>query len=645
VSSAVEVVRHEWIPLADGTRLAARIWRPYNAADCPVPAILEYIPYRKNDGTAARDVSLHLPIAQAGYAIVRVDLRGSGDSDGILPDEYSSIELSDALEVISWIAAQPWCDGGVGIIGKSWGAFNGLQIAALQPPALKAVISVCGTDDRYAEDVHYTGGSLLASEMLPWASTMLAYQARPPDPSVVGSGWREQWRERLRDTPPYVHAWLSHQRRDDYWKHGSVCEDYSAITVPVLAVGGWYDPYRTSVFRLLKGLPELAYGLIGPWAHNYPHQGVPGPAIDFHSECLRWWDHWLKDLDTDVQNNPRLRVWLSEPAPPGPDAIPRIGRWVASSSVANRVFPLDTSEVSLPSDRDIGADAGTWMAFGDLAGHPIDQAADDGRSQTYTLPPLTDRLEIIGVPSLDVRFSADQPNAQLAVRLCDVDEAGASRLVTAGLFNLTHRDSHEKPEPAQPGETYRLTIPLQPAGHVFTPGHRIRVSISSAYWPWAWPSPTPVTVTLSASELHLPIHRDDGSVLTFAPPRAEPASPVTTGPGSAVKTVTRDAVSGRVTVTIEMDDGEIRDSTDGLRSHAKSRDRFTVVPTEPETATVECFRTIAVGRGSWRTKVVTASRMTCDATSFLVTNRLAAYEGDEVLSEHTWSFTVPRDHV
>lgn len=646
MAAPVEVIRHCWIPLSDGVRLAARMWLP---ADRPVPAVLEYIPYRKNDGTAARDVSLHLPVAAAGYAVVRVDMRGSGDSDGILPDEYAPIEQSDALEVLEWLANQPWCDGNVGIIGKSWGGFNGLQIAALRPPALKAVITVCSTDDRYAEDVHYTGGSLLASEMLPWASTMLAYQGRPPDPAVVGAGWREQWRARLRETPPYVNQWLNHQRRDDYWKHGSICEDYSAVEVPVLAVGGWYDPYRPTVFRLLENLKSPVRGLIGPWAHNYPHQGVPGPAIDFHTECLRWWDRWLKGRDVD--DDPALRVWMSESAPPGPDAQPRQGRWVAEQSWPSPTVRTETFQLSrekdgvLPSTRDIGTDAGTWMAFGDLAGHPVDQAADDGRSLTFVSDPLPDRLETLGIGSVLLAVSADRPEAQLAVRLCDVDETGASRLVTAGLLNLTHRESHEKPTPLEPGQSYDVTVTLQPAGHVFLPGHRIRLSISAAYWPWAWPSAVPVNVTIHGSELRLPIRHSDGAIPAFAPPRKEAPSPVTTSPDSSTKTIERDAVTGRVVVTLDMDDGEIHDTTDGLRHHATSCDRFTLTPRDPSTATVECFRTISVGRDAWRTKVSTYSRMTCDGNAFVVTNRLVAYEGEDVFEELTWSFTTPRDHV
>src|SRR5689334_23358442 len=307
-------VDHTWIPLAGGTRLAARLWLP--DSEEPVPAILEYLPYRKGDAFAARDNRHHAYFAEHGYAGVRVDIRGSGDSDGLLEDEYLPIEQDDALEVIAWLADQPWCSGSVGMIGISWGGFNGLQVAARRPPALKAVVSMCSTDDRYADDVHYVGGCVLGTDMLPWAATMLTLCAMPPDPAAVGEGWRATWLERLDRAVPMVGAWLAHQRRDAYWKHGSVCEDYGAIMAPVLAVGGWADGYANAVPRLLEGLPGPCRGLIGPWSHMFPQDGEPGPTIGFLQECLRWFDQHLKGIDTGTMDEPKLLVWMQDVVPP-----------------------------------------------------------------------------------------------------------------------------------------------------------------------------------------------------------------------------------------------------------------------------------------------------------------------------------------
>ena len=221
-------VENFWIAMSDGVKLAARMWMPADAEKNPVPALLEYLPYRKRDGTIVRDALTHPYFAGHGYAAIRVDMRGNGDSDGLMQDEYAKQEQDDALEVIAWIARQKWCTGKVGMFGISWGGFNALQVAARKPPALKAIVTLCSTDDRYEDDIHYKGGSLL-NENLGWAATMLAYSSRPPDPKIVGNQWRKMWMERLKNEPFLLIPWLKHPHRDAYWKHGSVCEDFGAI--------------------------------------------------------------------------------------------------------------------------------------------------------------------------------------------------------------------------------------------------------------------------------------------------------------------------------------------------------------------------------------------------------------------------------
>ena len=268
-----------WIPMPDGVRLAATIWLPDDAEDHPVPAVLEFIPYRRRDFTAAGD-SLHHPwLAGHGYAAVRCDLRGNGDSEGLFDDEYSPQELDDGYHVLAWLAAQPWCTGATGMMGISWGGFNCLQVAALKPPSLKAVYSVASTDDRYADDIHFMGGCLL-NDNLNWGTTMSTFAMRPPDPAVVGADWRRIWLERLDEAPNLVAKWLSHQRRDGQWKHGSVIEDYDAIEAAVYMVGGWADGYTNAIFRVAAGLKAPFRGLVGPWTHAYPWKAKPGPEID-----------------------------------------------------------------------------------------------------------------------------------------------------------------------------------------------------------------------------------------------------------------------------------------------------------------------------------------------------------------------------
>jgi putative CocE/NonD family hydrolase len=542
----VRVVPNEWISMPDGCRLSARIWLPEDAVSQPVPAVLEYVPYRKNDATVLRDAGMHPYFAGHGYAAVRVDMRGSGDSDGILEDEYLPLEQEDALAVLRWLAAQPWCTGRVGMIGKSWGGFNSLHVAALSPPELAAVISVCSTDDRYSDDVHYVGRCMFGWDALSWASTMLAYNARSPDPDVVGDRWRTAWLERMEKTPPFIEEWVSHQRRDAYWKQGSVCEDYSTIRCPVYMVGGWADGYRNAILRFMHGYAGPCRGLIGPWGHQYPHEGVPGPAIGFLQEAVRWWDHWLKGIDTGIMDEPKLRLWVQEAVEPRSFHAIRPGRWVSepawpSPNVAERRLSLGAGTLQEPNDgpyvktshqwrgvEAAGADAGPFCGWGGPADSPPDQRMEDGLSLCFTSLPVSHRMEIVGSPTLTVSLASDRHRALLAVRLCDVWPDGRSTLITRGLLNLTHRDGHEHPEPLEPGTGYRVKVGLDAIAYAVPVGHRLCLALSPTYWPWAWPSPEPVTLSVFAghdSFVALPLRtggaeRDEPA--HFAVPSARP---------------------------------------------------------------------------------------------------------------------------
>ena len=326
----VREIENLFIPMRDGKQLAARVWLPDTLELTPFPAIIEYIPYRKRDVTRGRDASNHPYLAGHGYACVRIDMRGSGDSDGVLTDEYTQQEQEDAVDAIAWLAEQPWCDGNVGMMGISWGGFNSLQVAAKQPPALKAIISLCSSDDLYADNMHYMGGCLLGDN-LSEATVMFAFNALPPDPAVVGERWRDMWLERMEHSGLWIDQWLRHQRRDAYWSASSVGENYAAIQCPVYAVGGWADGFTNTVFRLMEHLKVPRKGLIGPWGHKYPHQGIPGPAIGFLQETLRWWDYWLKGKENGIMNEPMLRAWQQDSVPPDNSYTDRPGRWLSDN--------------------------------------------------------------------------------------------------------------------------------------------------------------------------------------------------------------------------------------------------------------------------------------------------------------------------
>ncbi len=678
-SRSIREIEHVWIPLSDGVRLSARIWLPGDAETNPVPAVLEYLPYRKDDATAADDATRHPYFAAHGYASVRVDIRGTGDSEGICLDEYLASEHDDALEVLAWLAEQPWCTGACAMIGYSWGGFNALQVAARRPPQLKAIVSGCSTDDRYTDDCHYSGGCLLASDMLKWASWMHAFNCRPPDPRFVGEAWRDQWLQRLRETPPYIEPWLAHPLRDAYWRQGSVDEDYTAIEAATLLFGGLADPYRTTIPRMLEHLRCPRAAIVGPWGHMFPDHGVPEPAIGFVQECVRWFDRWLKGIPNGVEDDPMLRIYVQESLPPStshPAVQP--GRWVSErawppASVTERTMALtaqgtlaDCDErgagvgaergseerVAIIGDQTCGSVAGVWCPNGLDDEMPADQRDDDVRSLCFDSAPLAEPVVLFGVPVVRLALSVDREIALVSVRLCEVAPDGSSKLLGWGLLNLTHRDGHASWRPIVPGERREVAVPLGLVAQHVSAGDRLRLAVSPTYWPHAWPSPEPVTLTL---------HLDGGSVLVL-PERAAQAADATP-PGFAApvgsapvhgtietqatrrRTVTpRDQGEGLRTVNIQ-DVTETRSdiSATGTVYAEQARDAWTILSDDPLSAAIECERDVTIDREGWHVRVVTGARQTCDQTHIHVTTTVDAYEGDELVFSDRRNHAIARE--
>jgi putative CocE/NonD family hydrolase len=654
-----------WITMPDGTRLAARIWLPDDAEARPVPAILEYLPYRRRDGTAVRDALTHPYFAGHGYACVRVDMRGTGDSGGLLLDEYLPQEQQDALAVIAWLACQPWCDGSVGMMGISWGGFNALQVAARRPPALRAVISLCSTDDRYADDVHYMGGALLLDN-LRWASTMLGYQTRPPDPDIVGERWREMWVQRLQAEPLMLRTWLRHQSRDAYWKHGSVCEDPAAITAACYLIGGWADSYSNAVPRMLERLRCPRKGLVGPWTHRYPHFATPAPAIGFLQEALRWWDQWLKGRATGIMGEPLYRVWLEEYTPPSSEHAERPGRWVAETSwpsprIEWQAFPLGegtlgagaaaTAPVVIATPQHAGEEGGAWCAYGSGHEGPGDQRRDDGLSVCFDSVPLRERMEILGAAELEAMVTVDASNAVLIARLCDVAPDGASLRVSYGVLNLTHRNGRERPEPLPAGLPVAVRLRLNDCAHAFPAGHRIRLALSNAYWPLIWPSPAPARLELAPADARLllprrPPRKEDGLLAEFpAPEGAAPLKRTMLDPPRLARRATGDKISGEVALDVADDTGLFRIDDTGLEYRLSSVESYVIVPDDPLSARAEISLEMVNARDAWSTRAVTRTVLRATRTEFLITATLDAWEGEEQLASRNWNVAIARRGV
>ncbi|MEC9330177.1 MAG: CocE/NonD family hydrolase [Pseudomonadota bacterium] len=656
------VVEHRLIPLSDGRRLACRLWLPHSSESTPVPAILEYLPYRKRDGTSQRDEATYPGLAAVGYAGVRVDISGTGESDGEFDDEYSPRELADGVEVIEWIAAQDWCDGNIGMMGISWGGFNSLQIAALKPPALKAVIAIGATVDRYNDDIHYKNGCLLYSNFW-WSSVMLCYTSRPPDPLLVGDSWRRSRLKRLQTQPFPLEKWLAHQRRDDYWRHGSVCECYEAMTVPALVISGWADGYVNAPPAAAAHFPGKIKAINGPWVHQYPHFAYPHPRMDFVAEARRWWDRWLKGIENDAESLPAYRAYISENVRPGPWREHEAGRWVAENTWPSETIQAKTyypeiggrlslalaeeATASICSPLDCGTASGEYFTLkpdSELAG---DQRPDDAGSLLFDSERLTTAVEILGRPVMGLRVSIDRPIGLLAIRLLDVHPDGTSFRVSWGVVNLTHRKANDRPEPMVPDQAVDIQVRLDECGYRFLPGHSIRIAISTAYWPMVMPPPQITTATVHLGRhcvLELPERNGTDTITVTAPTVADPLPEYPLhSKADYQRRVERDLQNQVTRLQVIDDTGEIEIPGHSLHTRHRHEDCWTIDLNDPLSARATSRYICWMNRDDWTIRTESDSSIECDEDSFHVRAKVTAFENDQVVSKREWLRSIPRD--
>ena len=657
----VRVIENEEIALADGTRLAARIWLPEGAETDPVPAVLEFLPYRKRDGTSPRDESTYPVFAASGIAGVRVDIRGSGESEGVIDGEYTPLELSDACELIAWIAAQPWSNGSVGMMGISWGGFNCLQVAALKPPALKAVISIASTVDRYNDDIHYKGGAHLSAQ-LSWAATMLAYQSRAPDPALVGERWKAMWLERLENEPFFLEEWLQHQRRDAFWKHGSISEDFDGFTVPALVIAGWADGYRSTPLKAVEGLGDRAKAIIGPWIHKYPHFAWPKPRMDFHAEAIDWWNRWLRGTANGAEDRPQVRAYIQEGARPALRREADPGAWIAKErwqppemapfhaegGLLRPGAPAAMGEDLryLRSPLDTGTMAGEWFTLKPDAEMPLDQRPDDAGSLVIETAPLTQAEAFLGQPMLDLDVATEGDIAHLCARIVDVHPDGTATRVTFGVLNLAHRDGNAEPKPMPKGGRTRIRLVLDAMGYRFRIGHRIRLSLSTAYWPMVLPPPADPGVTLDLATLSLALPQLGEHRVIAVPEPADPDPlPEYTEllPPETARGVERDLTNGLTEYTIYEDTGLSEHPGTGLATRQVRDETWSIAEGDPLSATGTATWTCDMQRPGWFVRTVSTATIACTATDWLISASVRAYEGETEIFEKRFETSVARD--
>lgn len=652
------VIENHWIALADGTRLAARIWMPEGAENDPVPAVLEFLPYRKRSGTEARDDSTYPVFAAAGIAGVRVDIRGSGESDGVIDGEYTPLELANAAEVIAWIAAQPWSNGKVGMMGISWGGFNSLQVAALRPPALQAVISIASTVDRYNDDIHYKDGCHLSAQ-LSWAATMLAYQSRCPDPELVGERWREMWLQRLREEPYFMQEWLTHQRRDEFWKHGSICEDFDAVQVPSLVIAGWADGYRNTPLKAVEGMGARSKAIIGPWIHKYPHFAWPRPRADFHAEAIRWWNRWLRDEPNGAEDLPQVRAYVLDAIRPAPRREHDAGRWIAKDAwTAPETLRLHGpglteiatagEQVFLRSPLDSGTAAGAWFTLKPDSELPQDQRGDDAGALIFQTAPLREGLDLLGRPKLRLRLSCSEDWANLVARLVDVHPDGTATRICFGVLNLAHRDGSAAPRAMPHDEMIEVRLTLDACGYHLRPGHRLRLALATSYWPTILPSPTDpgVTVDTGSLALDLPLLGAHQEITLPEPANPDPLPRyITHGEARSHRRVITDLNAGRTEYHIHNDTG-LEEVPDVGMIHGEVCDEtWSITLGDPLSMRGHCRWRIDMRRGDWSVRTLSETWMECTETEWLLRAKVTAWEGDGILSERSFDCRIPRDFM
>ena len=651
---SVQMVQ-QWIPMPDGVRLSATLYMPNDPKPGDkFPALLEYLPYRKDDATAARDYPVHSWFAAHGYVSVRVDIRGFGASEGApTAREYSEQEQLDGEQVIAWLAAQSWSNGEVGMFGISWGGFNSIQMAMRHPPALKAIIAVDATEQLFHDDVHYIDGMMHFDEFelnMDLAPSMTGAPDYTLDEKVLGPRF---------ESAPWSLMYFKHQRDGQFW-HAPV-RPLSDIKIPCFLIGGLLDGYRDSIPRMFEQVKAPLKAIIGPWNHTFPNDAEPGPAIEWRDQALRWWDYWLKNRNTGIMEEPPLAVYMQDWHPPDTHLKNVPGRWRAEigwpprNAVNTTLYLYDAHVLStepakpathqlryLPS---IGVEAGFW--WGELL---TDQRPVDAFSLTYDSSPLQQELTLLGRPHALLQVSSSAPQADWFARLSDVAPDGTVTQVAGAGLNGAQRDSPSDPKDLVPKQTYSLDIEMHLATWTFPKGHRVRLAVSNALWPMVWPTPYAMTTSLQ-------LGGDGGSRLTlplvapsmYAAPQF--ATPEASEERSDIKDegypwpgdwkTERDEVNSKTKVTWS---GKSEETYPWGKETDFEGITYSADDNRPETSSVQAEAQITMALKqqtlTWQGHLTLSS----DANNFYYKYTRQLLKDGRQIKQKTWEETIPRDH-
>jgi predicted acyl esterase len=645
-----------WIPMKDGVRLAATLYMPEGAKPGEkFPALLEYLPYRKDDGIAARDYPIHSYFARRGYVSVRVDIRGFGASEGVPTDrEYSAQEQQDGDEVIAWLAHQPWSNGNVAMFGISWGGFNSLQMAMRHTPGLKTILAVDATEELFHEDIHYIDGLMHVDEFelgMDLAPGMTGSPDYTLDEKVLGPRF---------EAAPWSLLYLKYQRDGEFWR--SPVRPLKEIQIPCFLIGGLLDGYRDSIPRMLEQVKAPVKAIIGPWNHTFPHDAEPGPRIEWRDQAVRWFDYWLKGRDTGVLQDPKLVIYMQHWHPPDPSLKEVPGEWRQEAAwpppeARNTVLYLEANHSlgETPSQNDvhklryipsIGVEAGFW--WGELLS---DQRPVDAFSLVYDTAPLKEDVAILGRPHVWLEAGADAKLADWFARLSDVVPDGTVTQVTGAGLSGAQRDSMVEPRDLEPGKDYVLDIEMHLATWVFPKGHRIRLAVSNALWPMIWPTPYSMTTSLTlggekGSRLVLPVVPPAPSApsVSFAPPQpSEERSDIRTAgfPWPGEWKLERDEARQKSTVYWR---GKDESEFPWGKEVDLENLTYEIEDNRPEVNTVkgeaEGIVTLKDRVLTWRGHLL----VTSNQQNFFYKYTRELLKDGQVVKQKTWQETIPRDH-
>ena len=620
------------IPVGGERYLSARLWRPSGPGRWP--AIIDASPYRCGDIFRPL-VEAQLPyFAARGYAALAIDIAGSGNSPGVLRDEYEPLEIDDLIAVIGWVAAQSWCDGGVGLSGFSWAAFAALRASAKRPAALKAMVLGGVSEDGWRTDIHYLGGALYTGQ-IDWSGVMLMFNALPPDPSQFGGDWRAEWKARLHANAPWIVRWLSHPAHDGYWTDRAA--DLSQPGVPLLLYAGLADKYATSVLRVAAQWRGTVRTIIGPWEHAPPYAAARGPRIGFLQEALRWWDAFLKGRETGVLDDPPLRLWMGEPATDGTLAK---GTWIsadwpADSGPALRLVlrgaklvenaPVDAGAIVLHPVRANPETLSADLYEDAPAAFDVQRARDLG---AYVAESEPFQADAILFPSSHVACHVEEPSGTLLLRLIDIAPDGAAMRLSTGAENLANRAARD------------IRVPLQACAWRLKKGHRLALAVSADGWPAFWPSRDQHPLTLTDLVLSVPLARPRATVPAFAAPESAAAA-------RPEKLKWLD-VAGETLPPA--DAGSVSLATTSAAHHLSGTDylitsRFDVMPLGDANArAVKSYR-VAFERPGWSIRIETRLEVSSTHDAFHVAWKIRAREGDVLFHEAARTASVPRHSV